>query len=117
MDRREFGVQAALMLLGGAAITISGCGGGSGSSPTASSASPPLTDKAGTISSNHGHAAVITAAQLGAGGSLELDIRGTASHTHTLSLSASEIVAVRGGATVAKDCTGGSHTHTVTFNG
>ena len=44
-------------------------------------------------------------------------MRGTASHTHTLSLSASDVASIRGGARLDKDCTGGSHTHTVTFNG
>jgi hypothetical protein len=111
MNRREFTAEAALLLLGGATITLSGCGGGS---PTASS--PPLTDKAGEISSNHGHAATVTAAQLGAGGDLDLDIQGTASHSHTLSLTASEVVMIRSGSRFEKDCTGGKHTHTVTFN-
>ena len=40
MNRRQFTAEAALFLLGGAAITISGCGGG-GSSPAAST---PLID-------------------------------------------------------------------------
>jgi hypothetical protein len=113
MNRREFTVEAALMLLGGATITISGCGG-SASNPAASS--PPVKDAVGTISSNHGHAAVLTAAQIGAGGGLELDIRGTSSHSHMLTLSASELASIRGGALVVKDCSSGSHSHTVTFN-
>ena len=112
MNRREFTAEAALLLLGGATITLSGCGGGS---PAASS--PPLTDKTGEISSNHGHSATITAAQLGDGGSLDLDLRGTASHTHMLSLSASEIASIRSGAVFEKTCSGTSHTHNVTFNG
>ncbi len=113
MNRREFTVEAALLLLGGATMTISACGGGG--SPAAST--PPLADATGSISSNHGHAAIVTAAQQSAGGGLDLDMHGTASHTHTLSLSAGEVAAIRSGARVDKDCTGGSHTHTVTFNG
>jgi hypothetical protein len=112
MNRREFTAEAALLLLGGATITLSGCGGGN---PAASS--PPLTDKTGEISSNHGHAATITAAQLGTGGGLDLDLRGTASHTHMLSLTASELVMIRSGSRFEKTCSGTSHTHTVTFNG
>ena len=112
MDRREFTVGAAMALLGGAAITISGCG--AGSSPTAST--PPLTDVAGTIASNHGHSAVITAAQLGEGGALELDCRGTSGHTHMVSLTASDVTNVRKGAMIQKESSGNSHTHTVTFN-
>jgi hypothetical protein len=113
MKRRQFTVEAAMLLLGGAAITISGCGGGA--SPTASSA--PLVDKSGAISSNHGHLAVVTGAEQGEGGSLDLDIRGTATHTHTVSLSAADVVSIRNGARVEKESSGTSHTHTVTFNG
>jgi hypothetical protein len=112
MDRREFAVEAALALLGGAVITISGCGG---SSPTAST--PPLTDVAGTISSNHGHSAMITGAQLGEAGALSLDLRGTATHTHTVSLTGGEVMSVRKGAMVQKESSATSHSHTVTFNG
>jgi len=115
MNRREFTVEAALALIGGAAITISGCGGGSSSSPVAST--PPLTDVLGTVTSNHGHSALITVAQLGAGGTLELDIRGTSGHTHTVSLSPTDIVGIRSGARVQKESSGSSHTHAVTFNG
>jgi hypothetical protein len=115
MNRREFTVEAALLLLGGATIVISGCGGGAASSPTTSTA-PPLTDATGAIAANHGHAAVITAAQLGDGGSLDLDIRGTSSHTHTVSLSATDIANVRRGTQVQRESSGTSHTHVVTFN-
>jgi hypothetical protein len=114
MNRREFTVEAALVLLGGATIAISGCGGGATTSPTSNT--PPLADANGAIGSNHGHVAVITAAQLGAGGSLDLDIRGTSSHTHTVSLSAAEIASVRGGQQVQKESSASPHTHTVTFN-
>jgi hypothetical protein len=113
MNRREFAVETALMLLGGATITMSGCGGGA-ANPAASS--PPVKDAVATVSSNHGHTAVVTSAQLGAGGSLELDIRGTSSHSHMLTLSATELASIRGGAIVVKDCSGGNHSHTVTFN-
>lgn len=113
MNRREFTVEMAMTLLGGASIVISGCGGSS--SPTAASA-PPLTDKLGNISSNHGHIALITAAVLGEGGSLDLDIRGTAGHTHTVSLTADDMGSVRRGNRLDKESSGNSHTHTVTFN-
>jgi hypothetical protein len=111
MDRREFTVGAAWALLGGAAITI-GCGGGS---PTEST--PPVTDSAGLINSNHGHSATITAAQLMAGGALQLDIRGTAGHTHSVSLTAAEVVNIRNGSVIVTETSKTSHSHTVTFNG
>ena len=111
MDRREFTVEAARALLGGAVIAISGCGGGS---PTAST--PPLTDVEGLIAINHGHSVMISAAQLGAGGALELDIKGTSGHTHMVSLTADEVKAVRNRAVVQKESSGKSHTHIITFN-
>ena len=113
MDRRKFTAGAAMALLGGAAITISGCG--AGSSPTA--ITPPLTDKTGTVATNHNHAAVITAAQMQAGGALDLDIRGTSGHTHMVALTAEDVANVRKGATLTKESSGNSHTHAVTFNG
>ena len=111
MNRRTFTVEMAASLLGGAAIMISGCGGGSPTAPL-----PPLEDKLGDISSNHGHIALITAAQEGAGGTLDLDIKGTAGHTHMVSLTADEMASIRKGARVVKESSGKSHTHTVTFN-
>ena len=114
-DRRQFTLAAMLAMLGGVSITISGCG--SASSPvTPSAATPPVADNNGVIANNHGHAAVITSAQLTAGNGLLLNLQGTASHNHTLELSAADVVQVRDGRTVARECTGTSHTHLVTFN-
>ena len=48
-------------------------------------------DVAGAISGNHGHIAVVTAAQITAANSVNLDIRGTATHPHTVELSAAEV--------------------------
>ena len=112
MDRREFTVEAARALLGGAVIAISGCGGGG--SPTSNT--PPLTDVEGLIALNHGHSVMISAAQLGAGGAMQLDIRGTSGHTHMVSLTADEVAAIRNRAVVQKESSGNSHTHTITFN-
>jgi hypothetical protein len=109
MDRRTFGVAWAYAMLGGAAIAISGCGSGS---PTSSS-----SDKAGVVSDNHGHVAVITSAQLDSGGGLTLGIQGSADHPHTVELTAAEIVAIRSGSRTAKQSsTALAHNHTVTFN-
>jgi len=115
-DRREFTVAALLAMLGGVSITISGCGGASPSSPTTPSTTQPVADKSGTISSNHGHVAVITSAQLTAANTLSLNLQGTSSHNHVLELSAAEVMQVRDGRTLAKECSGPSHTHMVAFN-
>jgi hypothetical protein len=127
IGRRQFSVAAALAALSGVAITISACGGGSSTSPTSpgtggtgssgSGGGSSSGDKTGQISSNHGHTAVITGAQLTAGGALQLDITGSADHPHRVALSAAEITSISGGQKVSKDSsTDASHFHTVTFN-
>ena len=122
LDRREFTLAAAMAILSGVAITVSGCGGGSSSSasPAAPTSSTPAAsggDKTGSISANHGHAAVITSAQLTAAGGIALGIQGTASHPHTVTLAASDISAIAGNQRVSKESSNDSaHSHTVTFN-
>jgi hypothetical protein len=121
LERRD-ALRAVLAMLAGVTITISGCGGGGGGnsggggSPTGSTGTGN-GDKVGNISSNHGHTAVITAAQLMAGGALQLNIRGNADHQHTVDLSAAEISSIAAGQRVGKGSSEDSfHTHTVTFN-
>jgi hypothetical protein len=65
----------------------------------------------------HGHSAVITGAQLTAGGALSLDIRGTATHTHTVELSGADLTAIAANTKVSMESsTDSAHSHTVTFN-
>jgi len=121
IDRRAFNVAWAYALLGGAAITIAGCGGSdSPTTPTNNNTTPPpaaATDKEGTVSNNHGHRALITAAQLTAGGALEINIESTGTHGHMLTLDPSDILNIRNGQRVSKTTSStNSHTHTVTFN-
>jgi hypothetical protein len=113
LDRREFTLAALLAMLSGVSITISGCGGSS--SPSAPKGQPS-SDKMGQISANHGHTAVITSAQLTAGGALVVTLLG-GGHSHTVDLSAMEVVQIRDGQRVAKASSStDGHTHTVTFN-
>jgi hypothetical protein len=120
LDRREFTLRSILAMLAGVTITISGCGGGGGStgggSPT--QPNPPAPgDRSGNVANNHGHTAVITAAQLSAGGALTLDIRGSADHPHTLPLSAAEVSSIAAGQRVSKTSSDeDNHTHRVDFN-
>jgi hypothetical protein len=131
LDRREFTRLTLLGMLSGVAITISGCGGGGGganpagptSSGTPAATPPPAGSKEGSISANHGHHAVITAAELAAGGGLTVTLTtavGTVAHTHAVALSAAEIVSIRDGARMSRLSTvadlGDAHSHTVTFN-
>lgn len=118
IDRREFTLAAAMAVLAGVAITVSGCGSDS-SSPTAPSTTPSAgaSEKAGAISANHGHTATIASAQLSAASALTLGIQGTANHPHTVTLAASDITAIATGQRVSKESSNDSgHTHTVTFN-
>ena len=111
IDRREFTLKSAVALLSGVAITISGCGEADGPGDPS-----PSRDRIGNISNNHGHSAVVVGAQLD-GQDLILDIRGAASHTHSVSLTRNELVAIGDGRQVVKtSSTGQFHQHTVTFN-
>ena len=133
IDRRSFTVAMAYAMLGGAAITLTACGDGGGpagstggpyGNPTPTPTTASASDKAAVISGNHGHSAVITGAQLTAGGELALDITGTAPHPHQVTLTAAEVTSIANGQTVTKASTtndggaiyGGEHNHGVTFN-
>jgi hypothetical protein len=112
LTRREFTLESALAILSAATITIS-CGDDSPSS----SPSPTASDKNGTVSENHGHVAVITGAQLTSPTTIALNIQGTATHNHTVDLTANEVSTIATNVRVAKvSSTDQFHSHTVTFN-
>jgi hypothetical protein len=115
ITRREFTLESALAMLAGVTITISGCGDDDDGTPT--SPSQPATDVSGAISANHGHTATVRAAQITTGGALSLDIRGEATHPHTVQLTADEVRAIGNRTRVEKtSSTDNGHSHTVTFN-
>ncbi len=117
IGRREFSEKALLALLSGVAVTVSACGGGGDSGSPSAPSSPAAGDESGTISGNHGHSAVISAAQLSAGAAVTLQIRGAASHPHSVDLSGAEVQSVAAGQRVGKSSSNeDGHTHTVTFN-
>lgn len=124
--RREFTREFVLSVLAGTTITIAGCGGGGGygnpvapnPTPSPSPSGPP--SMTGAISANHGHSAVIAGADIVGGVAVSLNIRGQATHPHTVVLSAAEVTALRRGDQVSKTSSAGDtnqHTHTVTFRG
>jgi len=119
LSRREFTLEWALAVLAAATITITGCGdddngGNPGTSP---SPQPGPGDKVGVVSANHGHTAVITAAMLASPSSINLSIRGQATHDHTVSLTAAEVSSIAANTRVQKtSSTEDGHNHTVTFN-
>jgi hypothetical protein len=118
LGRRQFTLAAAMLALSSATITISACGGGSSSpSSPSSGGTQGTTDKTGVIGSNHGHSAVITAAQLTAAGDLSLNIKGTSDHPHTLTLTGAQVASIAANQRVSKESTtDDGHSHSVTFN-
>jgi len=125
LDRRRFTLASAMAILSGVVITITdaACGSSSPSMPTPTptpnpNPSPtPTGDKVGVISNNHGHVAKITGAELTAGGDLNLDITGQATHTHHVQLSAADMTAIAANQRVSKESTtDAGHSHNVTFN-
>ncbi len=127
--RRTLSAGAVLALLGIPLISINGCGGGGGTpagpSAPAPTPTPSAGDAQGVISANHGqpHIAVITAAQLSAGVGLSLDITGDAFHSHTLTLTGTQVNQIAGGKRVAERSSKDPHSdgmtphsHIVTFN-
>ena len=71
----------------------------------------------GIVGTNHGHTAVVTAAQIAAGTPFTLDITGTSSHPHMVDLTSSDLTQIGAGQTVVKTSTNdAAHVHTVTFN-
>jgi hypothetical protein len=138
LTRREFTAASINALFVGMGVTLVACGGGGGggyvTGPSATSGPTPASsptattsgDKTGAISGNHGHVAVVLAAQLQSGGKVSLDIRGTADHTHSLDLTADQVRQVAASARVSVTTSAfgmggdygssGDHDHTVTFN-
>ncbi|MDD5224954.1 MAG: hypothetical protein PHE84_13295 [bacterium] len=89
----------------------SSCGSGSGSGTYTGG------DLTGVVSNNHGHVAMLTQAQIEAGAAVTLDIQGTATHSHTLDLSATQMTDIKDGTQVAQESSVSlGHSHLVTFN-
>jgi hypothetical protein len=75
-------------------VLAAACGGGNNDSSSGAGVC------SATISANHGHALNITAADKMTGAAKDYDIRGTASHSHTVSLSAGDFAMLSSGDTV-----------------
>ena len=121
LDRREFTAEAVLAMLSGVVILVSESACGSGYSSPMSPAPQPTPgtteDKVGQISSNHGHSVTATAAEILAENQVQLDMRGQATHTHSITLTHDDLRNISTGATVSTESTTTEgHQHTVTFN-
>lgn len=113
IGRREF-LGAAAALSAGLALALLGCGDDKGTGDAGSG------DMEGEITANHGHKAVLTRAQIDAGGAVDLHIRNLADHDHTVSLSAEDMAKLKAGGMVTVESGAASdpaqsHTHSVMF--
>jgi len=112
LSRRAFTVESALAILATATITIAGCDDGGDLGP-----SPPAGAREGVVSENHGHRAIVEAAQLNANSTITIDMRFRATHNHTLMLTALELASIsENGRVVKTSSTDDGHSHAVTFN-
>ena len=112
LTRREFTLESALAILSAATITITGCGDDDGPD-----SGPSGQGEVGSISANHGHSVSISAAQITAGGALNLQLSSGNGHTHTIDLTAAQVVAIGQNQQVSVvSTTNEAHNHTVTFN-
>jgi hypothetical protein len=126
VDRREFASAALLALLGSVSVTVLGCSSSSYSDPGTGSPTTPTApnpgDRVGAVSANHGHAALITNAQLNSMGDVTLDIRSTADHTHNVVVTMAELGRIAASERVIKTTSTstspsvGTHSHQVVFN-
>lgn len=117
IKRREFLNHFALAFLSGVVVTLTSCGT-SEEEETSLARTQNTQGKTGSISSNHGHSALITSAQLASNQMLTLNIQGSGNHSHSLVLSPSELGAIRQGTRISKYSSSQTdgHAHTVTFN-
>jgi hypothetical protein len=113
LTRREFTAEAVLALLMGCVITVSqACDDDNPTNPT-----PTPTDINGVISANHGHSATVLGVQISQGVAVpNMNIQGSATHPHIISLSQGEIQTLFNRQPVTVTSTTDSmHNHTVTF--
>ena len=118
IDRREFTLQFALALLSGATITVvSACGGGGSAGNPNSPSRSPGDGAVGSVTANHGHVVSISNAQLTAGNEVTLDIRGSADHPHTVTLTPAQVMQIAAQQRVSvQSSTDDAHAHTVIVN-
>jgi hypothetical protein len=104
--------KTVLTILAAATIAITGCDGGIDLGP-----SPPAGSREGVVSNNHGHRAIVDAAQLSSTSTVTIDMRFRATHNHTLVLTPVELASIAENGHVVKESSSTEgHNHTVTFN-
>jgi hypothetical protein len=115
MTRKEF-----LGTLIGAGAVLAGCGGDDGGTVDSggSQRNCALNGTTNTIDNNHGHVLTVLKSDVTAGVEKTYDIMGTATHTHSVTVTAANFATLQSnanGSVMITSTSGGAHTHTVTI--
>jgi len=124
INRTEF-LRTALALAGAGAAGMAACsndnGYGGGQPSGSGGATGGLTNACDThaptdtIAANHGHVLTVTAADAAAGADKTYDIMGSASHTHSVTITAAMFAAMETGTvTTTTSTTNAGHAHDIT---
>jgi hypothetical protein len=98
----------ALLFSSSALLALSRCGASPGATCTNGA-------KNGDITSNHGHALTVPAADVQSGAEKTYAIKGTSGHDHSITIKAADFALLKQGQTfVATSTEASSHTHQVT---
>jgi hypothetical protein len=115
---------------GTVALLVQACGGGGGGaifgigpgSPGTSSTASGCGSSDAQISGNHGHVLTVPTADLSSATPKTYSIMGSATHDHSVTLSAADLAQLNSGGTVTVESSGtdtpdfGSHSHSVTVS-
>lgn len=118
MTRKQF--LGTMFGVAGAAV-LAGCGGdddGGGSDAAVATRSCTDNGTSVAIAANHGHVMMVSAADVSAGVDKTYDITGSATHSHSVTVTAANFASLQSnpdGSVVVESTSGGAHTHTVTI--
>lgn len=116
ISRKQF---VETMVSGSALLLLSSCGGGGSYNGGAAPAPSPMQSNScnpAQIADNHGHSLIIPLSDLDSTTAKTYDIHGSADHTHTVTLSATQLAQLKAGAMVAVTSTETlAHTHLVSI--
>lgn len=114
MTRKEFLRTLVGASVGAAGVAvIAGCGDDGGGS-TADAPPPTCASPASVIQANHGHVMMVSMADVTAGAAKTYNIMGTATHDHTVMISAAQFAQLKTGGTLTLTSSNTLHTHSVT---
>lgn len=121
MTRKQF--LGTMFGAAGAAV-LAGCGGDDGGGDDdggnldAATRSCTVNGTNVAIGSNHGHVMMVSAADVSAGANKTYDITGSATHSHSVTVTAANFASLQsnpGGSVMVESTSGGGHTHSITI--